>query len=160
VKQLILIRHADAKHGHPGLRDFDRPLSKTGEREALATAKALLQQPPLPTLMVCSDAVRTSETARLIASAIGLADADIRAEHAFYVGSYTALLHTIAALPDSHQCVALVSHNPSTSELRGILADDGAMIMMKTADAFRIDLPADSWRQAVRQRGKATRIAD
>lgn len=158
MKSLILIRHADAQHGTPGLRDFDRPLSTTGEREARATGKALLLQPPMPGLIVSSDAVRTFSTARLIADVLGLAKSTIRPEHALYGGAFTALLYTIAALPESHQCVALVGHNPSISELTGILSDNGALVMMKTAAAIRIDLPADTWRQAARQRGTATRI--
>lgn len=158
MKHLILIRHADARHGQPGLRDFDRPLSKTGEREARATGKALPESPPLPTLIVSSDAVRTASTARLIADVVGLDESAIRNEHALYGGAFTALLYTIAALPDAHQCVALVGHNPSISELTGILSDDGALVMMKTAEAIRIDLPADTWREAAHQRGKATRL--
>jgi phosphohistidine phosphatase len=158
VKHLILIRHADAKHGHPGLRDFDRPLSKTGEREARATGKALLKHPPLPELIVCSDAVRTADTARLIADVIGLAESDIRSEHALYGGAFTALLYTIAALPDAYSCIAVVGHNPSISELTGILSDDKTLVMMKTGSAIRIDLPADTWREAERQRGPAIRI--
>jgi len=158
VKHLILIRHADARHGQPGLRDFDRPLSKTGEREARATGKVLLQTPPLPELIVCSDAVRTADTARLIADVISLPDADIRYEHALYGGAVAALRYTIAALPDSHQCVALVGHNPSISELTSILSDVGTLIMMRTAAAIRIDLPAATWSEAARQRGRLTRI--
>lgn len=158
MKHLILIRHADARNGQPGLRDFDRPLSTSGEREALATGKALLETPPLPELIVCSDAVRTASTARLVAEKIGLSASTIRPEHALYGGSYTALLHTIASLPNAHQCVALVGHNPSISELTAILSDDGTLIMMKTACAIRLDLPADSWHEAASQRGKATRI--
>ncbi len=159
MKHLILIRHADAKHGHPGLRDFDRPLSKTGERESRATGKALLKHPPLPERIVCSDAVRTADTASLVADVIGLDESVIRSEHALYGGAFTALLYTIAALPDAHSCVALVGHNPSISELTGILSDDGKLVMMKTGDAIRIDLPADTWRKAARQRGKATKLA-
>jgi len=158
VKHLILIRHADARHGQPGLRDFDRPLSKSGEREARATGKALLADPPLPELIVCSDAVRTASTALVIAGVLGLSKSTIRPENALYGGPYTALLHTIGALPDSHQCVALVGHNPSISELTSILSDSGELIMMKTAAAIRLDLPAETWREAARQRGKATQI--
>jgi phosphohistidine phosphatase len=158
VKHLILIRHADAKPGQPGLCDFDRPLSRTGEREARATGMALLEKPPLPELIVCSDAVRTAHTASVIAGVLGLTESTIRREHTLYGGGFTALLYTIAALPDSHQCVALVGHNPAISELTGILTDGGTLIMMRTADAIRIDLPAGTWREATRQRGSLTRI--
>ncbi len=158
MKHLILIRHADAKHGQPGLRDFDRPLSGTGEREARATGKLLRANPPFPDRIVCSDALRTASTASLIAAALGLDESAIRKEHALYGGAFTALLHTIAALPDAQHCVALVGHNPSISELTGILSDDGTLVMMKTAEAIRIDLPANTWREAARQRGKATRL--
>ncbi len=158
MKHLILIRHADAKHGHPGLRDFDRPLSKTGNHEARATGKALLKHPPLPELIVCSDAVRTADTARLIADVIGLDEAAIRSEHALYGGAFTALLYTIATLPDACSCVAIVGHNPWISELTGILSDDKSLVMMKTGDAIRIDLPSDTWREAARQRGPAARL--
>ncbi len=158
MKHLILIRHADAKHGHPGLRDFDRPLSKTGQREAHATGKALLKHLPLPERIVCSDAVRTADTARLIADVIGLGESVIHSEHALYGGAFTALLYTIAALPDAHSCVAIVGHNPSISELTGILSGDGKLVMMKTGDAIRIDLPADTWRLAARERGSRTHV--
>jgi len=161
VKHLILIRHAQAESRLPGQSDLERPLSARGEREARATGEALLASVPLPALIICSRAARAVATARIIASVIGLPESGVLFQDAVYNSSFPALLHVIAAFPDEDSCVAMVGHNPSISDLAGILADaaDIGMGGLCTGGALRIALAATTWRQAARTHGPAVKIA-
>lgn len=161
MKYLILIRHAHAEAKRSGQSDFERPLSDRGEREARATGEALLANAlPSPTLMISSRATRAAATARVIAGIIGLPDSGLRFQDAVYNSSFPALLHVVAAFPDSADCIALVGHNPSISDLAGILADSAADDIggLRTGSALLVTLAATTWKQAARTRGPAVPI--
>jgi len=52
-------------------------------------------------------------------------------------------LETIRQLPDTHQCVMLVGHNPSMEELVEILT--GEYQRFPTAALAQVELPIDQW---------------
>jgi phosphohistidine phosphatase len=60
VKHLLLLRHAKAMTGEPGMADRDRPLAPRGHRDAALMGKAIAAEPP--DAILCSPARRTRET--------------------------------------------------------------------------------------------------
>lgn len=158
MKTLILIRHAEARSQRLGQSDFDRVLSPRGEDEAQATGAALLHHRRVPELIVSSSAARTTATAHLIARRLKLPDDALVFERQLYATDYVAHLHLIATFPDTCHCIALIGHNPTISDLAGILCERHGVFNLKTGHAVCIDFPADSWQKAVHTRGTAQRL--
>ncbi len=64
--RLILIRHAKSSWSDPFADDHARVLNKRGRASAEAIGKWMAKHAYLPDVVLCSDAVRTQETAELI----------------------------------------------------------------------------------------------
>ena len=158
MKNLILIRHAQACTAKADQHDVERELSSKGKRDALNAGEALRKTPPLPERILCSDAVRTTATARLIATTLELPETAVQRHRVFYTGNHNDLLRALAALPDSLTCVALVAHNPSISHLAGLLTGNCRRHPMDTSEVVRIECPANTWSEVSRQGGKIAEV--
>lgn len=157
MKHLILIRHAQARIGDYDQHDSQRRLSAKGEREACESARLLKQTVPQPDYIVCSDAVRTTATAMILAESLDIdRTCAVESNHALYAATTQQICRVIASFNDKYDCIALVGHNPSISAVTSRLSNDGQMYMMKTASAVRIDLPVMTWQDATSQQGKMT----
>ena len=66
-KQLILVRHANARRGAPGLADFDRTLDHAGVSEAQEMAFRIKNRKLIPDLIISSPAIRAISTAKIFA---------------------------------------------------------------------------------------------
>lgn len=110
------------RHGHSPMQDTDhpRPLSELGQQQARQAARFIQQNTDTIPYMLCSDAVRTHQTAAAIAAAFGIDACDARNE--FYTAGVGIWCDAIIEL--SHcQSLVLVGHNPTISQLTGYLTD-------------------------------------
>ncbi len=117
MKSLILVRHGKSSWDHPGLADFDRPLSGRGQRDAPRMAKRLQRRGAKPDVIVSSPARRALETARIFAMQLGINEERLILEKNIYEASWQELLDIVRGLHDSWQCVMLVGHNPGFTSL-------------------------------------------
>ncbi|MEO9339155.1 histidine phosphatase family protein [Mesorhizobium sp. SB112] len=67
MSRLLLLRHAKAGWAKPGMRDFDRPLEKSGIEDAKATGETMTAMGYIPDLTLCSTATRARETLQAVA---------------------------------------------------------------------------------------------
>ncbi len=116
TKQLLLIRHGKATW-QPQFKDFDRPLTRTGENQSQCIADWLKQAPILPDSWLVSAARRTVQTADIIRLSLGQQDTVQNVSGNLYLAEADALLASLQSVPDAASCVALVGHNPGLSEL-------------------------------------------
>lgn len=116
TKQLLLIRHGKAT-GQPQFKDFDRPLTSTGENQSRCIADWLKQTAILPDCWLVSAARRTVQTADIIRLCLGQQDTVQNVSGSLYLAEADALLASLQSVPDAASCVALVGHNPGLSEL-------------------------------------------
>ena len=72
MKRLTLMRHAEARWKDAGLSDLERPLNRRGTAAAEAMARRLLELQLLPDLLLVSPAVRTRQTADIVARELSL----------------------------------------------------------------------------------------
>ena len=146
MKTILLLRHGksdwEAEYGE----DHERPLAKRGRSAAKRAGSFLRSAGTLPDLVLTSPAVRAADTVRLAAAA-GNWTCPIETRRELYQGSLEEILEVVRACPDSAQTVLLAGHEPAWSQLAGALIG-GAQIRLPTAAVARIDLPADSWREA------------
>jgi hypothetical protein len=68
MKHLLIMRHAEAGNSmNPNLRDFDRPLTAHGQNQCAMQRQRLIAQNLYPDLILHSSALRTQQTAQLVA---------------------------------------------------------------------------------------------
>ncbi len=117
VKRLYLIRHAKSSWSQPGLEDFQRPLNGRGRNDGAAMAKRLGDAGIIPDLIVASPAVRTRETAQLLARGTGYSEAAIQYDPNLYLGSFSYHCRLLTAIFQQVDVLFLIGHNNTMSEL-------------------------------------------
>lgn len=116
MRHLYLMRHASADPRAVFGGDRNRPLSAIG-KEQLRRARDFFTDVPL-TMVMCSSAMRTRQTAEGIGSA-----APLHYEPSFYTDTYQAILDRVYALDDAQTDVLVVAHSPGIPTLVRQLAD-------------------------------------
>lgn len=150
-RQLLLLRHAKAVLGDPGMEDFDRPLAPRGEKAARDMGRHMAMHGLVPDLVLCSPARRTRQTWALASAE--LPPVETRFLDALYdFGDGEALLDVIRAEGGATQRLLLVTHNPATQHLALALAGDGdkaqRRLMMEkypTAGLAVLSFPEGTW---------------
>ncbi len=152
MKRLLVVRHAKAVKAGPREEDFDRPLAPRGEADAVEMGRRLARGGVHPGAIVTSPALRTLETARLIARELDFPWDDIRDAKSAYIAGAGTLLSLVRDLDDGVESALIVGHNPGISELAQALARDFQQDL-PTAGVVSIDLPADTWARVRRGTG-------
>src|SRR5690554_5296197 len=110
-KELYIVRHAKSDWSFE-LKDFDRPLSARGFRDAPTMAARLLASSPGIGCLVSSPAKRAITTAQIFAEVLGIPIKDIISRASIYEAGVEALLDVVNTMDDSFAAVALFGHNP------------------------------------------------
>lgn len=137
MRELLLLRHAEAMNAGPDGRDVERPLSVHGETEARAVGAWLFAQHAAPDAVLCSSARRAQMTA----------DEVLRVVHTpapiFLPAIYEATPGELLALVERHAPTArqilLVGHNPGVEQLLALLTEG------RSADARGIAPATLAW---------------
>ena len=149
--QLLLLRHAKAVTGTPGMADFDRPLAERGENAAKAMGRHMAEHGFVPDLVLCSTARRTRSTWDIVSRE--LPRTETRMVEALYdFGDGSALRNTIRRFGGTAKRLMLVAHNPATQNLAIALAGEGeASLRRQVAEKFPtcalavLSFEADGW---------------
>lgn len=115
MKTLYLMRHAKSSWGDSGLRDFDRPLDRRGERDAPEMGRRLAQKTPRPQLIYASPAVRARQTILHVADVLGHPAEEIEWQPEIYGAGVEDILQILQATDDSIETAMLIGHNPTMS---------------------------------------------
>jgi len=149
MHELLLCRHAEARPATLDGDDFQRPLTAGGREAARAAAARLAQLPWRPQRLLYSAALRTCETALLIAGELEV-DADaVVAVAQLYLATPQALRAVLRAHHGDLQRLMIVGHNPSLSEWGAQLAARHRGQSLPTAGYWLIGFAAASWQQLV-----------
>ena len=152
MKTLYLFRHGKSDwDGYDG-NDHERPVSKRGEKAAKTMGRLLSRAGRLPDSIVTSSAVRARTTVEIAARAGGW-KAPVRITRALYEALPEAVIEEVRAEPDATETLLLAGHEPTWSELAGILIGGGDMAM-PTAAMAAIELDIDSWKSAAPGKGR------
>lgn len=140
MRQLILLRHANAEPVQPGQADADRPLSVRGQAEADAAAAWLKAHALQPTRVLCSPAKRTRETLERVLAVLGYTD--VRYEPRIYDASPGTLMAVLDEHADVDR-VLMVGHNPGFEQTAALLhsGQSGDFRGMPTAGIAVLALP-------------------
>ena len=125
VRHLRLVRHGKAASDAPwGGSDRERPLTARGRRDATALGSRLADTQPMPgmrgippiDLIICSAAVRTRQTADLIAKELG-GDIPIDPYHSLYQADAEDMAQCVRAIDGGVTSALVVAHNPGVYQL-------------------------------------------
>ncbi len=123
MKILTIIRHAKSTWDFPELSDRERPLNDRGLRDAPIMGSRLAAAGfPVPDLIICSPAVRTRETARILAEKLAILKSTISFEERLYHASVGDLLTVIAEQDAAIDHLLIVGHNPGLTEFVNFLS--------------------------------------
>lgn len=159
---LILFRHAKAALALPGQRDFDRPLTERGRRDAdrLGTVLAHYRID----LALVSAAARTQETWQIAAARLA-APPHAEIDRELYLPASQKLVRRLRDIPESVRTPIVIGHNPGMQEVALWLAGDNdsrdARHMRQkfpTAAAAIFDLDLAGWSEIDPRRARLRRF--
>ena len=151
MKKLALIRHAKAEKDI-SKGDLNRPLKYTGILDARFMAEKMKDLKFIPELLVTSHALRTKTTAEIFADTLSLPDPNIIEE--IYNAGVSDLLKVINELPDKHDFIGIIGHNPGIAQLIDYLAAE--LKEVHTSTIAIIEFEADSWEEITQDSGIIT----
>ena len=146
-KKLILLRHATAEIGLTGI-DRDRNLTPHGKAEAVSTGRKLISSPEgwAPDLILASDATRARQTLEELKTGLNY-EGEVVFQEDFYSCSPDKVLNLSLETKDEVGCLLLLGHNPTWSDLIGMLS--GQARALAPANAALLTCDADSWATAL-----------
>lgn len=118
------MRHAKSDWSSGITNDFDRPLNQRGRADAEKMGKYMLKQGLHIDRILCSPAVRASETASYIQTALELEETNLEYEPKLYMGVPGETLKIITNNLKTCDSLLIVSHNPLLDQLLTIFWGD------------------------------------
>ena len=130
--------------------DRDRPLAPRGRKAADRLAVWLEEHGVRPALVVCSPALRATQTLDRVLAALG--SPEVSVEEALYHAWADGLLERARNLPGSVGEVVVVGHNPGLTDLCLLLARPGperdrVAGSLPTGALATLELDSGSWRE-------------
>ncbi|MGD1893800.1 MAG: histidine phosphatase family protein [Cyclobacteriaceae bacterium] len=152
VKQLLIVRHAEARESQAEQRDFDRNLTPRGYQDAVRVGDFLKQQSWQPDLIICSSAVRAKATAQMIAEQLRYSQQRIQAIQDLYDGSLRTFLAVINKQDENVERIMAVGHNPTVSYLLEYLTGDEVGNVVPGGLAL-VKLTVEQWAEVSQRTG-------
>jgi phosphohistidine phosphatase len=144
ARRLTLIRHANAEQD-ADVRDFERPLSRKGQSEALEMARRFQERGLMPDLILTSAAVRTRETAETFARTLGVAARLMQADDSLYLADGEHILSVIKAVGPRVGHLMVIGHNPGISAAAISLAPEAISNDLPTCGTLTMSVSCAKW---------------
>ncbi|MFF0295097.1 SixA phosphatase family protein [Kitasatospora sp. NPDC004615] len=122
-RRIIVLRHARADWPNQ-VDDHDRPLADRGRGQASEAGRWLADSGVNPDHVLCSTALRTRETWKLVAHELPKRPRKTVYEDRVYEAQPGKLIEVIQETPEEHSDLLLVGHNPGVLGLTQVLAGD------------------------------------
>lgn len=164
MRRLMLLRHAKTETNAPSGRDEDRRLDDRGRRDAAEIGGWMRHNPPFPTHVLVSHAMRALQTWEIAWEAMKetVPAPEVELTPELYGADVAQLLETIrrASVADPKRLM-LVGHNPGMHELANALAGSGDPAgrsaladNLPTAGLAIFDFDVDDWTDIGLRRGR------
>jgi len=151
MRKISLYRHAKSSWDDPTLEDFDRGLSKRGQKSAPEMGAFIRHNDLRPDIVLCSPAQRTRDTFKLTFDDEH-APAQ-RFDERLYHASSATMLDLLRNLPAEVEHVMILGHNPGLHTLALDLFSHGESDAVEaicrkfpTCGLAVIDIELDDWR--------------
>ena len=117
MKTIYLARHAKSSWDSGASKDFERPLSKRGEADALRMGEELNSLGWKPERIISSPAIRAKQTCEIYCQHTDYPIDTVVWNTEIYAAYMVTLLHQLTGLDESTNSIMLVGHNPSMEDL-------------------------------------------
>lgn len=143
MKRLTLLRHAQADNPVSDQQDWDRPLTKRGERDAGEMARRMKALRQRPVLILSSPAIRARQTAEAFSKCFH--NAQLQLVDDLYLAEPKQLLTAIHELGGSAAHLLVVAHNPGIAEFADQLSQDRRVDGMPTGATVTAEFDLENW---------------
>ncbi len=147
MKTILLLRHGKSDWASDTGDDRDRPLAKRGQRAARVMGELLARTGLTPHAAISSPAVRARTTLELAMKAGGWM-CPVLVSEALYGEGPHAVLDEIGRQSDDAERLLLVGHEPTWSDVVGLLVGGGRH-RVATGALVAIDVEVDAWSRVV-----------
>jgi phosphohistidine phosphatase len=141
MKTILFIRHAKSSWSSETLRDFDRPLNDRGESDAPKVGAELLGKIAHIDHVYSSSSKRTTQTTKLLFSKTF----PVSFHDELYHPSVKNVLDFIHRLDDKKNTIAIISHNPTTTDICNHLQSDVQFTNIPTCGVVCIQFDVENW---------------
>ena len=150
MKTLYVLRHSKSSWDDPFCNDHDRPLAPRGLKAASLMGQVLGSFENPPTLALSSSAQRARQTTELVLQTfqtLALNPPDLQIDSQIYEASVHTVVNRLAELPNQHDSVMLVGHNPTLEELVALLCfqQNGGRVQMPTGTLACLTFGLNDW---------------
>ena len=145
MKRLVLVRHGKADQSGKIDNDFERTLTKKGQKDARFIAGVLNELGIKPDLLVTSDAFRAYETAEIFAEVLNYKKSNILKEGFLYEGYTTGqLIDYLSQKGEGNDTIFVFGHNPFISQ-SGIRLSKNFHQSFPTSGTLGLKFDLDNW---------------
>jgi len=142
MKTLYIMRHADKDTSNPNIDDYDIQVTPKGLKDVENVSKKLKEKNVLPDLLVASPALRTKQTAEIVAKELGYTKS-IMYNEVLFQAFVNELIESITYTFDDVNTLMIVGHNPSLTALGVSLVGLKEKILM--GEGLKIEFDCNSW---------------
>ncbi|RXJ89665.1 phosphoglycerate mutase [Arcobacter sp. CECT 8983] len=142
MKTLYIMRHADKDTSNPNIDDYDIQITPKGLKDVENVSKKLKAKNVLPDLLVASPALRTKQTAEILAKELGY-EKNIMYNEVLFQAFVNEVIESITYTFDDVDTLMIVGHNPSLTALGVNLVGLKEKILM--GEGLKIEFDCNSW---------------
>jgi phosphohistidine phosphatase len=145
MKQLVLVRHAQAESALPGQSDFERALTRRGVADASDMVRRLKLRSQKMDYLLSSPAHRAAATARAFAQGLRLTGEFPVFDERLYAAEDKDFLRVLQEQNQRHRGIVLVAHNPGITAFADRLSNERRIDAMPTCAVVSMQIPIDDW---------------
>lgn len=147
MNELLILRHAKSAWNTDAPSDFERPLSKRGERDAPRVGRFMASKDLVPDYVISSPARRARQTVVAVCEQLGIEEDSIHWDERIYHSTTGSLMDVLSESPGDAQRVLIAGHNPGLENLLRTLCDHVIPTpqdfkLMPTAALAHLEIPA------------------
>ena len=153
MKTLLLVRHAKSSWNDADISDIDRPLKRSGVKDAIEVSGKLKVLRISPDIIITSPAVRAVTTALIFARTLKYHYNRIALDEVVYDFSKEALLPLLRNIDDKYDSAMLVGHDPAFTHLLNDLTGK-TFEKMPTSCVAKISFRVKHWHKIMPGNGR------
>ena len=142
MKTLYIMRHGEKDISNPNIDDYDVKVTNKGIKDIKNVSKKLKEKGVMPDLLVASPAVRTKQTAEIVAKELGYTK-NIMYNEVLFQAFVTEVIESITYTFDNIEKLMIIGHNPSLTALGVNFVGLKDKILM--GEVVKIEFNCNSW---------------
>ena len=142
MKTLLLMKHAESVNDYDLNDDWYRPLSSRGESDARRIGEMLIDEKLVPDLILTSSAIRSDQTACIVAEAFKDA-CKCYSRDSLYLAEMETYYKEVKPISDKVTKLLFVGHNPAVSHILQVLIEK--VMYIPNSAVAQVNLEIDSW---------------